>query len=227
MNRWGLLLLLVLTGVVVGGAIAWHQVTELPQWYRAQSVPTTQPATIPQRAYQVEQKLKTLYQPQTTVTLSQQEVNDLVTATIDAVGRQARVTPAIKGINTEFDGDQLKAGAVVNLAVLQSGQLSRPQKLLLSQAIERVPGLVDRDVYIGLRSRPKLVHGSVQLDPSTTVQVGNLSLSLQDVAGYLGTTPEQLQAKINQALPMALSGLPVDQIDLQDDQLVLRSSSKQ
>jgi hypothetical protein len=227
MNRWGLFLFLVLAGVVAGGAIAWHQATALPRWYTAQSVPTSQLATAPQRAQQVEQKLKTLYQPQTTVTLSQQEVNDLVTATIDAVGRQARVTPAIKGINTEFDGDQLKAGAVVNLTELQSGQLSRPQKMLLSQAIERVPGLADREVYIGLKSRPKLVNGSVQLDPSTTLQLGNLSLSLQDVARYLDMTPEQLQTRINQALPMVLSGLPVDQIDLQDDKLVLRSSSQQ
>jgi hypothetical protein len=177
-----------------------------------------------QSALQVAEKLKSLRNPQTTVTLDQQEINDVVTATIDQVSRKASIPQAIRGVNTELSNGKLKAGAVVDFSKVQASELSGGEKQVLVEALKRLPGLGDREVYVGIESAPQIRNGQVQLDPSTQVKIGAISLSLKDVANYVGVTPDQLQAEINKALPIALADLPVQDVNVSDRQLVIRSS---
>ncbi len=245
MKRLGLLGLLMLGGCFIGGAIAWTQLTSLPSGYSDNQIdanaPRPDPSVARQAAQQVEQKLQTLRNPATTVTLGQQEINDVVTATIDSVGRKASITQAIRGVNTELTNGKLKAGAVIDFGKLQStataatsaGDGTAPntepstEASIVGQVLTRLPKLGNQSVYIGIEGTPKISDGQVQLDPSTRVTIGKLSLSLQDVANYVGVPPEKLQQELNQAIPLAVTNLPVQDINVTDQNLVIRSNSRQ
>jgi hypothetical protein len=224
MKRLGLLGLCLVGGVLGGGAIAWSQATRLPAWYTANQTATSDPATARQAAKDVEAKLQSLRNPQASVKLDQQEINDVVTATIDTVSRQANIPEAIKGVNTEITDGKLKAGAVIDFKKLQSADLSQPKKMILAEGLKQVPGLGDREVYVGIEGSPKISNGQVRLDPDTKLKVGEISVSLKDMANYVGVTPAQLEAEINKALPIALSGLPVDDVNLSDKSLIIRGT---
>jgi hypothetical protein len=247
MKRLGLLGLLMLGGCFVGGAIAWTQLTSLPSGYSDNQVdvnaPRPDPSIARQSAQQVEQKLQTLRNPATTVTLGQQEINDVVTATIDSVGRKASITQAIRGVNTELTNGKLKAGAVIDFGKLQStataatsavssakpsaepGAEPSAEPSIVGQVLNRLPKLGNQSVYIGIEGTPKISDGQFQLDPSTRVTIGKLSLSLQDVANYVGVPPEKLQQELNQAIPLAVTNLPVQDINVTDQNLVIRSTN--
>jgi hypothetical protein len=222
MKRLGIIMVLLAMSLLAGAGIAWYQVTQLPSWYR----PTAPTLASPAHHSQVNQKLQALYGPNATVSLTSQEVNDVVTATLVQVGQDARVPNAIKGVHTELKDGQLKAEAVVDLAQLQEGKFAQAEQAVLSKVLAKLPGLRDREVYIGLETSPQVVNGQVKLDRATRVKVGNVSLSLEDVAQQLGVSPAELEQGLNKALPLALSGLPVQDLTVQAGNLVLKSGQQ-
>jgi hypothetical protein len=219
MKRLGIIAVLIAISLLAGTGIAWYQATQLPSWYS----PTAPALTPPPSNSLVDQKLRTLYGPNATVSLTSQEVNDVVAATLVQVGQDARVPSAIKGVHTELTGGQLKAEAVVDLAQLQTGKFAQAEQTVLANILAKLPGLRDREVYIGLETTPQVVNGQVKLDRATRIRLGNVSLSLQDVSQQLGVSPAELEQGLNKALPLALSGLPVRDLTVQDGNLVLKS----
>jgi hypothetical protein len=93
--------------------------------------------------------------------------------------------------------------------------------------LKRLPGVGDRPLYIGIESVPTVRNGRFELDPQTKVQLGNLSLSLDEAAKYTGVPPQRLQAEINRAIPIAMSGVALKDVNIQDQNLVLRSGVRQ
>jgi hypothetical protein len=223
----GILGLLSLTGGLVGGAIAWQQATSLPTWYTENKVapPTVDRAT--QSARRVEQKLKTLQNPQTTVTLSSQEISDMVTAVIGEASRQSQVPEAIRGVNAQLEDGKVKAGAVIDFGQLTTSEQPTAKQQAVINTLKRLPGVGDRPLYIGIESVPTVRNGRFELDPQTKVQLGNLSLSLDEAAKYTGVPPQRLQAEINRAIPIAMSGVALKDVNIQDQNLVLRSGVRQ
>ncbi|MGI0491226.1 hypothetical protein ACN4EG_05400 [Alkalinema pantanalense CENA528] len=223
MKRVALIGLGVLGAAGVGIAIAYQQATSLPDGYRnAAQTYLLEPDTLQAEARQVEQKLRSLNQENVSVSLSPAEVKVLVTSTIAQVSQQVKASTAIKGIHTEIKNNQLQAGAVVDLAELQQSQLSHQEKALLRDAIQRIPGFHDRQIYLGLEGQPRMVNGQIQLDPNTQVKVGKLSFSLNQIAQRVGVPPEHLQNQINRTLPQFLSEISANSIEVDQDRIVLR-----
>jgi hypothetical protein len=220
MKRLGIFALFIIAGLITGGWVAWNQATRLPS---TTIMATADPTSAAQNADQVAQKLRQLQTPATTVTLSQQEVSDVVTTTIDELSRQAHMPEAIRGVNTELIDGKLKAGAIIDLSKLPATNESGRRRNMLTKVLQRLPGMGDRPIYVGIESKPKISNGQVELDADTQFKVGAISLSLQDMAKYVGVTPAQLQVELNKALP--IGDLPLDAIDITDRQLVLRSST--
>jgi hypothetical protein len=220
MKRLGLFALFMIAGLIAGGVVAWSQATRLPLIPIATTSDVT---TAAQNAAKVSQKLRQLQTPATTVTLSQQEVSDVVTSTIDELSRQAHMPEAIRGVNTELIDGKLKAGAIIDLSKLPATEQSGKRRNMLTKVLQRLPGMGDRPIYVGIESTPKITNGQVQLDANTQFKVGAISLSLEDMAKYMGMTPAQLQADLNKALP--IGDLPLDAIDITDRQLILQSPS--
>ncbi|MBD2327480.1 hypothetical protein [Alkalinema sp. FACHB-956] len=213
-----------LLGTMCSGlAIAYQQATSLPAGYEnpAQN-PLPAPDTLQAAAQPIEQKLRSLNSENSSVSLSPAEVKVLVAATISQISQQVKASTAIKGVHTTLENQQLQAGAVVDLAELQQSQLSRQEKALLQDTIQRIPGFQDRQIYLGISGKPRIVHGQIQLDPETQVKVGNLSFSLQQIAQRVGVPPEQIQAQINRTLPQFPSEMSASSVEVENDRVVIR-----
>ncbi len=220
----GLVGLFCAVGGIAGGAIAYQQMTRLPKWYTENSV-TPPPPQADAAARQVEQKLKTLKNPETTVSLSNQELNDIVTATIAEVARQSQIPDAVRGMNAQVADGKVKAGAVIDFAQLQSAALKNGKQQAIIATLAKLPGVGDRQLYVGIESTPTVQDGKFELDPNTRIQIGDLSLTLADAAKYTGVTPDRLQASINQAIPLAMSGVALADVTVDQENLVLRSGA--
>ncbi len=223
----GFLGLFGLAGGLVGGAIGWQQVTSLPNWYTEnRSVAPPEADTADQSARRVEQKLKTLQNPQTTVTLSNREINDIVTAVVDESSRQSQIPEAVRGVNAQLVNGKVKAGAVIDFGRLEASDLTTQKQQTVMTTLKRLPGISDRQLYIGIESIPTVRNGRFELDPQTRLQIGNLSLSLDEAAKYTGIRPERLQAEINRAIPIAMSDVTLKEVNIQNDNLVLQSGQR-
>ncbi len=223
----GLLGLFCAVGGVAGGAIAFQQMTRLPKWYTDNAVTPPPTPQADAAARLVEQKLKALKNPETTVNLSNQELNDIVTATIGEVARQSQIPDAVRGMNAQVTDGKVKAGAVIDFAQLRSAELKNGKQQALVNTLAKLPGVGDRQLYVGIESVPTVKDGKFELDPNTRVQIGDLSLTLADAAKYTGVTPERLQATINQAIPLAMSGVALEEVKVDAQNLVLRSGAAQ
>lgn len=231
-------------GVLVGGAYAWHEATQLPDWYRQsetkvsnetmQSITPLQQQTVEAQAYrtQLQQQLTAaaassadgVTNPNTVSTpapanvkLSASEMNHLVVSELTTNASTKPYLPAIKGVDTEITSGQLKSGAVVNLSDLPLDQLPASQKKMVDQLVQTFPQVADRDIYVALRGQPKLVNGQIQLQEGAQVQIGNLNIGLKTLAQRLGVS----EAALEQQLTLHLGDLQVQNIQLQDDQAVL------
>ncbi|MBE9030391.1 hypothetical protein IQ266_11675 [filamentous cyanobacterium LEGE 11480] len=221
----GFLGLLCIGGGVAGAAVAWQQVTSLPSWYTDNAVAPPNPDTTEQSARRVEQKLKSLRNPATTVKLNNQEISDMVAATVTEVNRQAQLPDVIRGVNAELAEGKVKAGAVIDFAQLDSSQLTNEKQQKIAKTLKRLPGVGDRQLYVGIESVPTVRNGRFEIDPTTRVQIGNLSLSLDEAAKYVGVAPSKLQADINRAIPMVMSDVALQDVNIQDQNLVIRSGA--
>jgi hypothetical protein len=221
----GLFGLLCAVGGVAGAAIAFQQMTRLPKWYTENSVTPTPTPQADAAARLVEQKLKALKNPETTVSLSNQELNDIVTATIGEVAKQSQIPDAIRGMNAQVTDGKVKAGAVIDFAQLRSAELKNAKQQAIVATLAKLPGVGDRQLYVGIESQPTVKDGKFELDPNTRVQIGELSLTLADAAKYTGVTPERLQASINKAIPLAMSGVALEDVKVDQENLVLRSGA--
>jgi hypothetical protein len=217
----GLLGLCTLVGVG-GGAIAWQQMTRLPSWYESDAKPIDNGDRLA-AARQVEQKLKSLQNPDTTVSLNNQELNALVGATLEEVSRQAQVPDAVRSIKAEMVEGKLKAGAVIDFAQLRSAELKNGKQTAVLNTLAKLPGVADRQIYVGISSSPTVLDGKFELDPQTQLQIGDLQMSLADAAKYTGVSPDRLQNAINRAIPVAMSGVALQDVKLDNQELVLRS----
>jgi hypothetical protein len=210
-------------GGLAGGAIAWQQFTRLPKWYTENQLPAPPPGQSDAAARAVEQKLKALKTPETTVNLSNQELNDIVTATIGEVARQSQVPEAVRGMNAQLVDGKVKAGAVIDFAQLRSAELKNGKQQAMIATLAKLPGVGDRQLYVGIESTPTVRDGKFELDPNTRIQIGDLSLTLADAAKYTGVTPDRLQASINKAIPLAMSGVALEDASIVKGTLLLRS----
>jgi hypothetical protein len=221
----GLFGLVCAVGGVAGAAIAFQQMTRLPKWYTENAVTPTPTPQSDAAARLVEQKLKALKTPETTVSLSNQELNDIVTATIGEVARQSQIPDAVRGMNAQVTDGKVKAGAVIDFAQLRSAELQNGKQQAIVATLAKLPGVGDRQLYVGIESQPTVKDGKFELDPNTRVQIGDLSLTLADAAKYTGVTPERLQASINKAIPLAMSGVALEDVMVDQENLVLRSGA--
>lgn len=227
MNRAvGFLGLFGLVGVFAGGAIGWQQATSLPNWYTEDSVAPPEADTVYQSARRVEQKLKTLQNPQTTVTLNSREISDMVTAVVSESNRQSQIPEAVRGVNAQLADGKVKAGAVIDFGKLQASDLTNQKQQTIVTTLKRLPGISDRQLYIGIESIPTVRNGRFELDPQTRLQIGNLSLSLDEAAKYTGIQPQRLQAEVNRAIPIAMSDVRLQEVNIQNNTLVLQSGQR-
>lgn len=156
------------------------------------------------------------------VQLDQQELNDVLVAKIAEKSQTKALPKSVKSVHTTVEQDTLKTGAVVDIKALKDSNLGTQEKTFLNEAAQKFPGLNDRKVYIGIEGKPYVQGGRMHFDDQTRVRVGNLSLSIAELAQRLGVSPEQVKERLK--LELQLNQLNVKGIELQNGSAILRGS---
>lgn len=223
------LLMLVGIAAVAGAALAyyWNRATALPTWYTSSRAETTLAESLDRSGSSLLQtKLATgdgvrfSDGNRVEISLSETELTQLITAGLAQSPQTANFLQATQGINASIEGDQLSGGVVVNPANLPLQDLSPQGQQAVEQVLNRLPGVGDRSLYIGIEGSPRIDNGRLVLGEDTRLQVGNVQLSIAEVSRLTGLSPEQLTEKINLVLPQA--GLTLDGIEFVDGEAVLR-----
>jgi hypothetical protein len=218
-KRW-VFLGCILLGGVGGPLFAWHQATQLPEWYgqptiAGNMIDLSDRTALQQAEKAVESKLDQVQPaPDGTaeVELSEADINALLASEVARRADAQDLTAGVKRIKTRVNNGKIESGAVVNLSDLPEGVLQPQEQSLVTRLVQAFPALVEQDVYVGIEGTPTVTNGQVNL-AGTQLRIGNLRFSLADVANQLGVS----EADVNEEL---IRRLAPEQVGIQDVKLV-------
>ncbi len=217
---------LAIVAAAVGGGIGYAgmQTTELPEWYAeatndsAQRVASSQAdGTFPEN-YSVESNA--VYEDgRTTTVIPAGELNQMVTDAIASQPYTAPILDVAKDINTAIQNGRVESGATINLSDLPLAALPTEGRQAVEQLTQTFPFLANRDVYLGIEGRPKIVDGALSLD-DTHIKIGQLKLPIGSVARQLGLSQGDIEQQIDALLSQ--QGLTLDDVEIVDGELVIQ-----
>ncbi|HEY9729682.1 MAG TPA: hypothetical protein V6D50_24805, partial [Chroococcales cyanobacterium] len=117
---------------------------------------------------------------------------------------------------------RIESGTVVNLSGLPKNQLDEKQNAAIEKLVNTFPPLKDRDVYVGISGKPLVENGQLEWDDNTKIKLGNLSLSINELAQRLDVSPETLKQELN--LSSQIGKLRVSELELKGDRVLLKGS---
>ena len=217
-----LLGLVSLTGFLAGAtAYLWHQTTYLPAWYRPadEAVGSSDPATEADPL-----SLPADSAGQQAVTLTADQINQLVVDTLAQQPQAEQLLSVAKDINTSIEADRIESGMVVNLSQLPPNLLPPEGQKLINQMTQVMPILADRDVYVSLSMRPTIEQGRLVLDDNTVLSVGRYQVPLSQITEQFGLSPQVLEEQLATALQQ--QGIRLEDIQLTPGQLTVTGSAQ-
>jgi hypothetical protein len=181
--------LILVLGLLIGGAAAagaaaayyWNRATALPTWYTTSTTNGDLATTISSGQTLIEAKLSTgdgvqyLDDQQIAITLTEPELNQLIQEGISQSPTVAPILQASQGVKATIEGNRLQAGMVINPTQIPLNGLPTHTQQSVNQAIEALPMLGDRDLYVGITGSPTIANGRLILGDDTRIQIGNVS----------------------------------------------------
>jgi len=227
--------LFVVLAVLVGSAAAagaaaayyWHRATALPTWYTSTST-SDLAVTVGSGGNLIETKLasgegvQSVSDQQVAITLTEPELNQLIQERLAQSPTIAPLVAASQGVRATIEGDRLQAGMVINPNQIPPEGLSGDAHQSVKDAMAALPMLGDRNLYIGITGSPRMENGRLILDEDTRVHIGNVKLSMAEVARLTGLSTAQLTEQINLALPQA--GITLNGLEFNNGQAILRGA---
>jgi hypothetical protein len=223
--------MVVLAGIAAAaGATAayyWNRATALPTWYTSSSANSNLPDTLNTGNGLLASKLASgqgirQSNNRVAITLTAAELNQLIAEGLAQSPSTSQLLAATEGINAAIEGDQLRAGVVVNPANLPLDDLPPETQQLVQQTLATMPILRDRNVYVGLEGSPRIENGRLVLGDDTHLRVGNLRLSMDEVSRLTGLNPQQLSEQVNLTVPQA--GVMLDGIEFVNGEAILQGT---
>lgn len=222
---------------LVGAGLLWQRFTQLPSWYHP-GQPMAQGAELDQAKRQIWLKVSnqvgvsrsTPDSPRSKgsssgqVRLNDQELNTLLAAEILQSPSGQRLARALQGTHTQLGNHTLTVGAVVDLRAIRPQDLTGLEQTTLAKLVKTFPDIAKRPLYVGITTRPKASDRQLSLDPDTTVHIGEIQLSLTQVAQRLNLPPQRLLQELNRELA-SLVPMDIDSLEIQEHQLVLTGSA--
>ncbi|MBD2103665.1 hypothetical protein [Leptolyngbya sp. FACHB-261] len=219
-------------GAVAGCFLAafqyWRQATQLPTWYTHSSTAisvATNPAdpAVAAAGIKLAEQLvatgsqadQTSTKPQVEARLNADELNQLVVAAIAENPKHSPLLGSARALNTTIEDGRIASGIVVDLSTIPTQKLEARQKAALERATALFPNLANREIYLGIEGQPRVENGQLQLDDSTVIKVGALSLTTQQLIDQLGISKAQLERGLNQQLQ--LKNLSLEELELVGD----------
>ncbi|MBE9158667.1 hypothetical protein IQ265_17780 [Nodosilinea sp. LEGE 06152] len=216
-------------GAAAATAYYWNRATALPTWYSPSGAETVV-ANVDSSGNLLQSKLATGQgvrygtDNRVEISLSEAELTQLLAEGIAQTPQVAQFLPSADSLNATIRGDRVAGGIVVNPADLPTQSLPPQAQQALDTALNTVPMLGDRPLYIGIEGSPRVDNGRLVLGDDTRVQIGRVNLSVDDVARLTGLDPAQITERINLALPQA--GLTLDGLEFVNGEAVLRGVAR-
>ena len=223
-------------GIAIG-YYYWRQATQIPAWYTSQAenaattlavknsseLSSAKARAIEKINSRVEESSRRSPSQSVEVQLDPQDVNELVTAKSAEKANNGKVLPAVSSIRTTIQDGRIESGTVVNLSELPKNQLDENQNAAIEKLVKTFPPLKDRDIYVGISGKPLVENGQLEWDDNTKIKLGNLSLSINELAQRLRVSPEKLKQELN--LSSQIGRLTVSDLDVKGDRVLLKGSA--
>jgi hypothetical protein len=224
-------------GLTIGIACFYVQrASELPDWYTDKPEPeTTQPPSStpsatpsptppPRTASTIQEKFQTAKPGSVQERLTAAEVDNLIVAGLTkSNGVSKALPPAVKGIKTQIQQDQIRTGAIIDLAELEN-MPSSSRTEMMKRMLKIMPQLRGKPVYIGVAGKLSVKDGQPQLAPDSKLQIGKVELPLNDVAKQLGVSRSALEEHVTNYLQFR--NLDIEEIDLTDQGATITGKKK-
>jgi hypothetical protein len=221
-------------GLTIGVAYFYVQrASELPDWYTDKPEPAqpdststpASPSTAPPRtATAIQEKIKAAKPGTINEKLTAAEVDNLIVAGLTKINGETKALPlAVKGIKTQIQQDQIRTGAIVDLAEVEN-MPSSSRSEMMSRLLKIMPQLRGKPVYIGVAGKLSIKDGQPQLAPDSKLQIGKVELPLNDVAKQLGVSRSTLEEHVTNYLQFR--NLDIENIDLTDQGATITGKKK-
>jgi hypothetical protein len=224
------ILFLFLVGSLGISYYYWNQLTQLPQWYQAEqpnsssinlqdksSLATAKAEIHETIEKQIAQQRSSNPNGEVNIKLNQQEVNQLLISQLAENPNSQKFLQAAKGIQATVNNNALEIGAVVNPSEVLSQNLSSEQSGTIEKLVNQFPQLKNKDIYVSFSGKPQIINGELILDENSKIKVGNVSLTLNEVAQKLGISPEAAK----QAIALKINQFNLQNIAIQDQEVIL------
>jgi hypothetical protein len=220
-------------GLLVGtGYSYWKNATSLPEWYEAPTVSkpvalptdTASPMPSPRSASVIQEKIKTASPGAVQEQLTASEVDNLIMAGLTkSSGKSPPLPSAIKGVKTQIQQNQIRTGAIVDLAAIEQMPPS-PRTEMIRKILQVMPQLRGQPVYIGVAGQLAVKDGQPRLSADSKLQIGKIELPLDAVAQQLGMSRSAVEKNLTSYLQFR--DLNIDKIDLTDQGAVITGQKK-
>ena len=229
--------LLILAGglLLISAAVIyyfWRQATTIPDWYQQEMASPTSPVSPINPETLLQQKLQAAKEQsaqnpgplpkQLDIRLKPQELNQIFQAELAQISAPRNIpATSLPNIRTQVSPDRLEVGTVVNPQSLQRLNLGPPEQALLAKLSQQFPQLQTQDLYLGIAGKPQVQQDALVLPLDSTIQIGQLSFSLAELAQQLQIPPERLQ----QGLALPLGQLNLRNLQLNNNEVILQVDS--
>ena len=224
MKKFLILGAFVVVGAIAGGSAYYlTRASALPAWYRetgtAIAADTASSSDLLAAKLASGEGVRYLDSSRVEITLSETELNQVIMTAIADNIEAARWLQSAQGTNTTISEDRIESGVVINLATLSPDQLPVGGRQVIGQITERFPALADRDIYLGIEGSPSIVEGRLILNDDIRIKIGNIRLTVDQIANQLGLSTSQLEEQLN--LTLSQGGITLDGIEFVHGEAVL------
>jgi hypothetical protein len=152
------------------------------------------------------------------------QVDNLIVASFtNKNGEIKTLPPAVKRIKTQIQQNQIRTGAIVDLAEVED-MPSSSRTEMMSRLLKIMPQLRGKPVYIGIAGKLSIKDGQPQFAPDSKLQIGKLELPLNDFAKQLGVSRSALAENMTNYLQFR--NLEIERIDLTDQGAIVTGNKK-
>ena len=216
-GKWFAGIAVVFAAIGAGVAYGVHRTNQVPDWYQAAehtslAVPESSKAILLSKFAAAAEA-----EGPVAIPLTEADVAELFETALESQG----VNPPNE-VQASIKGNRIESGVVVNLSDLPPGTLPAGAEGTVSQIIQTVPLLKNRDVYVGIDGSLNIERGKLKLGEDTVLKVGQMSFSLQNAAQQMGLSTFELENYLNTAI--SRQGIVLEDIQLDDGQLTLTGS---
>jgi hypothetical protein len=197
-----LMIILLIAGLIAGGYYyLQNKITYLPDWYTDTSVSVNSPAKLP--AGNVTQHVRDELVSGKKVSLPPDELSGMIRDAVEKrTGKPAETV--FHALRSEVSGENVVIEAVINPAEIDLSMVPGAARTQAEGMMQMLLGDGSHELYIRFSGKPKVVDGRVIPDETATIQIGDVTFSVQEISRQF-TDYERILGK---SLP--LSGLSVE-----------------